>query len=113
MSIRCWLRQTRSHSSPVFEEQVLAVSALYMAGMPLGLFDGVDCWMLEGPMRDAQLVEPAQQLDPIGHDGGPYGQTRIRHQRALLEMSPGVICGGGSVSTICCPAGPLRQGLGR
>lgn len=63
-----------------------------MAGMPLGLFDGVDCWMLEGPMRDAQLVEPAQQLDPIGHDGGPYGQTRFRHQRALLEMSPGVIC---------------------
>jgi hypothetical protein len=99
ISIRRWLRQISSHSPPfLLEEQVLAVAAGYMAGRPLRLLDGVDWWMFEGGVRDAQLVEAAQQSCPVGRHGGSYSQVRAAaatgqlHQPALMQMSPGVIC---------------------
>jgi hypothetical protein len=49
----------------VLEEEVLAVAAGYVAGMPLGLLDGVDGWMVDRRVGDAQLVEAAQELGPV------------------------------------------------
>jgi hypothetical protein len=107
-SIRRWLRQISSQSLPFLSlrNRFFAVAARQVPGMPLSLLDGTDRRMLAGCVRDAQLIQAAQQSSPIGRQGGGIarrgrGSKRaLLDQRALLQMSPGVICRGARASSI-------------
>jgi hypothetical protein len=66
--------------------------------MPLRLLDSVDGGVFAGGVRDAELGEAAQQSCPIGRHGrgiakrGRRSKRALLDRRALLQISPAVIC---------------------
>jgi hypothetical protein len=75
-------------ASLVLEEQVLAVAARQVAGVPLGLLDGGHRRMLRGGVRDPELVEPTQQFRLTDRHGGPYSEAGRLLQRLRTARAP-------------------------